>query len=111
MEFGSFIPVKKEVSEYLKRCRDYRRLERCSFQEETLYYKHRGKRQPKMLCLYDKKKDAIHKGYTIPEGFENYNLLKYELRLKGSIGRQLKCSEVIGETLYEKSFYGKLKDL
>lgn len=110
LEFGSFIPVKKDVSEYLKRCGDYPRLQRCLFQDETLYYKHKGRRQPKMLCLYDKRKDAINKGYTITEGFDDYNLLKYELRLKGSIGRQLKCGEVTGITLYEKSFYNKLKD-
>lgn len=108
LEFGTFILVNYPVSEYLKRCGDYPRLMKIQVSKSTIYYKHKGKSQPKTLCLYDKKTQAKHNGYELPEGFEDYNLLKYELRLNGSIGRQLKCGEVTGETLYDNSFYKRL---
>lgn len=110
LEFGDWMPVSFPVAEYLKRCGGYPRLERFQFKAETLYYRHRGKGQPKTLCLYDKRADAKVKGYELPQGFEDYNMLKYELRLNGSIGRQLKWGEVIGETLYDKAFYKRLSD-
>ncbi|MDE6138405.1 MAG: hypothetical protein K2F57_02930, partial [Candidatus Gastranaerophilales bacterium] len=108
LEFGDWMPVSFPVAEYLKCCGGYPRLVRSQFNSETLYYKHRGKNQPKILCLYDKKADARAKGYELPQGFEDCNLLKYELRLKGSIGKQLKCEEVTGETLYDRGFYKRI---
>lgn len=110
LEFGDWMPVSYPVAEYLKRCGGYPRLERFQFVSETLYYRHRGKNQPKTLCLYDKRADARAKGYELPQGFEDYNLLKYELRLKGSIGKQLNLGEVTGETLYDRAFYKRLTD-
>lgn len=110
LEFGDWMPVRFPVAEYLKRCGGYPRLERFQFKAETLYYRHKGKNQPKTLCLYDKRADAKAKGYELPQGFEDGNLLKYELRLNGSIGRQLKWSEVTGETLYDRAFYKRLID-
>lgn len=108
LEFGDWMPVIFPVAEYLKRCGGYPRLGRFQFKSETLLYRHNGKNQPKTLCLYDKKAEAKAKGYELPQGFEDFNLLKYELRLKGSIGKQLKWGEVIGETLYDKGFYKRL---
>lgn len=110
LEFGDWMPVRFPVAEYLKRCGSYPRLERFQFKVETLYYRHRGKNQPKTLCLYDKRADARAKGYELPQGFEDCNLLKYELRLNGSIGKQLKWGEVTGETLYDKTFYKRLAE-
>lgn len=110
LEFGDWMPVIFPIAEYLKRCGGYPRLERFQFVVETLYYRHRGKNQPKTLCLYDKRADARAKGYKLPQGFEDYNLLKYELRLNGSIGKQLKWEEVTGETLYDRAFYKRLTD-
>lgn len=110
LEFGDWMPVSFPVAEYLKRCGGYPRLERFQFKAETLYYRHRGKNQPKTLCLYDKKADAKAKGYELPQGFEDCNLLKYELRFNGSIGKQLKWGEVTGETLYDRGFYKRLTD-
>ena len=85
LEFGDWMPVNYPVAEYLKRCGAYPRLQRFQFKAETLYYRHKGKGQPKTLCLYDKRADAKAKGNELPQGFEDYNLLKYELRLNGSI--------------------------
>ena len=85
IEFGDWMPVKFPVAEYLKRCGGYPRLGRFQFESQTLYYRHRGKNQPKTLCLYDKKADAKAKGYELPTGFEDYNVLKYELSLNVSI--------------------------
>lgn len=108
LEFGDWMPVNFPVAEYLKRGGGYPRLERFQFKAETLYYWHRGKNQPKTLCLYDKRADAKAKGYELPQGFDGYNLLKYELRLNGTIGKQLKWGGVTGETLYDKGFYKRL---
>lgn len=108
LEFGAWMPVRFPVAEYLKRCGNYPRLERFQFKAETLYYRHKGKNQPKTLCLYDKKADAKAKGYELPQGFEDCNLLKYELRFNGSIGKQLKWGEVTGKTLYDRGFYKRL---
>lgn len=108
LEFGDWMPVSFPVSEYLKRCGGYPRLERFQFKAETLYYRHKGKNQPKTLCLYDKKADARAKGYELPPGFDDCNLLKYELRLNGCIGKQLKWGEVTGESLYDRGFYKRL---
>lgn len=108
LEFGSFILVNNPVADYLKRCGSYPRLERCQFHPQTLYYKGKGKRPPRVLCLYDKRADARAKGYELPQGFERFNLLKFEMRLNGSVGRQLLWGEVIGATLYEQSFYKRV---
>lgn len=108
LEFGDWMPVSFPVAEYLKRCGGYPRLERFQFKAETLYYRHRGKWQPKTLCLYDKRADARAKRYELPQGFEDCNLFKFELRLNGSIGKQLEWGEVTGETLYDRGFYKRL---
>ena len=108
LEFGDWMPVSFPVAEYLKRCGGYPRLERFQFKADTLYYRHKGENLPKTLCLYDKRDAAKAKGYELPQGFEDYYLLKYELRLNGSIGKQLNWGEVTGETLYDKGFYRRL---
>ena len=84
LEFGMNFPVSNPVSDYLLKLGELDRMLRYKFSQSTLYYKPKGRKQPKVLCFYDKVADAKAKGMSIPAGFEDANILKYEMRLKGS---------------------------
>lgn len=83
LEFGTQFVMRKPVDEYLKKLGDMPKLARYHFDVGTLYYKHKGKQQPKVFCFYDKRADADAKGLIMPDGFAGTNLLKYEMRLNG----------------------------
>ena len=105
IEFGTAFVMAHPVSEYLNRLGAMPLLQRYHFEENTLYYKGRGKKQPKAFVFYDKKADAAAKGMTLPNGFEEANLLKYEMRLNGRLCQQLGTPELTASTLSEISFY------
>ena len=84
------------------------RLQRYHFEVGTLYYKPRGKQQPKVFAFYDKKADAAVKGMTLPDGFSDANLLKYEMRYNQRLPQQLGVPEVTASTLSEKEFYRQM---
>lgn len=105
LEFGTYFFMRNPVADYLKMLGAFPRLERVHYLPETLYYRHRGKQQPKTLILYDKLKDSQAKNFNLPSGFENQNILKYELRLNGSLSKQIGWGEVTGSTLYDEKFY------
>lgn len=108
LEFGTQFVMRKPVEVYLSKLGDMPYLERYQFNRETLYYKSKGKSQPKVLCFYDKGADAKAKGLQLPQGLEGTNLLRYELRYKGRLPKQFNCPVVNGSTLYEKEFYNSL---
>lgn len=108
IEFGNTFAVTESIEEYLKRLGEYPKIDRISLKANSLYYQHKGQKQPKQLIFYDKKADCRAKGYLIPPQFENTNLLKYELTLKGKaiiakhIGKELRVCD-----LYDKSIFYK----
>lgn len=108
LEFGTQFLMRKPVDEYLRKLGDMPKLLRYHFEVGTLYYKHRGQQQPKTFCFYDKKADAAAKGIAIPKGFENANLLKYEMRLNRRLPQQLGVAAVQASTLSEIEFYRTL---
>lgn len=108
LEFGTQFLMRKPVDEYLKKLGDMPKLLRYHFEVGTLYYKHRGKQQPKTFCFYDKKADAQVKGFALPKDFADANLLKYEMRLNGHLPRQLRVPEVKASTLSDSDLYGLL---
>lgn len=108
LEFGTQFLMRKPVEEYLRKLGDMPKLQRYHFEVGTLYYKHRGKQQPKVFCFYDKKADADAKGLSIPKGYENANLLKYEMRLNKRLPQQLGVEAVQASTLSEGDFYRML---
>lgn len=108
LEFGTQFLMRKPVDEYLRKLGDMPKLLRYHFEVGTLYYMHRGKQQPKTFCFYDKKADAAAKGIAIPKGFENANLLKYEMRLNRRLPQQLGVAAVQASTLSESEFYRTL---
>ena len=111
LEFGTYFVMINPVADYLNQMGVSPRLRRINVMEQTLYYKHRSKQSPKVLKIYDKRAEAVQKGYKLPSGFENANLLKYELTLNGSIGKRLKWGEVTASTLYNGEFYRRLMQM
>lgn len=105
LEFGAQFMMRKPVDEYLKKLGDMPKLARYHFDIGTLYYKHKGKQQPKVFCFYDKRADAKAKGLIMPDGFIETNLLKYEMRLNGRLSQQIGVPEVQASTLSESEFY------
>lgn len=104
-EFGCCFLMRHRVQEYLDRLGGMPRLQRYRFNQETLYYKHRGQQQPKTYCYYDKVADAKRKQMEIPIGLESANVLRCELRLDGRLPHQLNVPEVTASTLCERLFY------
>lgn len=105
MEFGTQFVMIHPVESYLSKLGDMPKLLRYHFDAGTLYYKPKGKHQPKIFAFYDKQADAIAKNMTLPDGFTGANLLRYEMRLNGRLPQQLGVPEVTASTLSEKSFY------
>lgn len=105
MEFGTNFLMKHSVKEYLAKLGDMPRLTRCHLEASTLYYKGVGRRQPKVFAFYDKIADATAKGMEYPEDMKGKNLLRYEMRYKGRLHKQLRVPEVTASTLTDESFY------
>ena len=112
VEFGTQFLMKKPPQVYINKLGDMPRRKRLLCAEGTLYYTGTGsqqrQRQKQVLCFYDKKADAKAKGLTIPQGFEEANLLRYELRLNGRIPFQTGRHAVTASTLSDDDFYRQL---
>lgn len=76
LEFGQAFVMKYPVESYLSKLGNMPKLLRYHFDVGTLYYKPKGKQQPKVFAFYDKKADAMAKGMALPVGFKDANLLK-----------------------------------
>lgn len=105
LEFGTTYLMKHPVKDYLQRLGDISKLVRCPLTASTLYYKHKGKQQPKTLCFYDKGAEEQAKGLTLPTGLQDANLLRYELRYNGKLAHQIGCPVVNASTLSTPAFY------
>ena len=105
LEFGTQFVMAHPVENYLSKLGDMPKLLRYHFDVGTLYYKPKGKQQLKVFAFYDKKADAVAKNMALPVGFDEANLLKYEMRLNGRLPQQLGVSEVTASTLSENLFY------
>lgn len=105
LEFGQAFMMEHPVENYLSKLGDMPKLLRYYFDVGTLYYKPRGRQQPKVYAFYDKKADTVAKGMVLPAGFEDANLLKYEMRLNGRLPQQMGVSDVTASTLSENGFY------
>ena len=108
LEFGTQFVMRYKPEDYLRKLGDMPRLQRYHFEVGTLYYKPKGKQQLKVFAFYDKKADAAVKGMTLPDGFSDANLLKYEMRYNQRLPQQLGVPEVTASTLSEKEFYRQM---
>lgn len=104
-EFGTTFPMKYPVRMYLQKFGDAPRLERYPVSSSTLYYQPKGRVKNKIFCFYNKGLEEKAKGLKLPTGFEDANLLRYEIRFNGKLARQLKQGDVFVKTLYEHRFY------
>lgn len=107
-EYGANFLMKYKPSAYIDRMGEMPRRYKHRFCADTLYYKHKGKQQPDIFTFYDKGLEARANGMTIPTGFEDANFLRIELRLKGSIAKQMRVADVKASTLYDRAFYNCL---
>lgn len=108
LEYGTNFLMKHKPSAYLDRMGEMPRRYRHRFCADTLYYKHKGKQQPDIFTFYDKGAEAKANGMIIPKGFEDANFLRIELRLKGSIAKQMEVAQMQASTLYDRTFYHQL---
>ncbi len=109
-EFGTNFYMEKPIAEYLNRLGDMPRMQRVA-REGALYFESRAKAKPKAFVFYDKIAEASAKGGTIPDGLENANLLRYEMRLRGRLAAQLKVERVEAATLFDRDFYQLLVNI
>ena len=107
LEFGTNFLLSHPVSMYLERLGYMSRMERGDF-AGSLYYKSNGRRQSKVVCFYDKIADARAKAMDIPIGFNDANVLRYEIRYKGRLCTQLKEPSLFVPKLTDKRFYRKM---
>lgn len=108
LEFGTQFVMRHKPEDYIRKLGEMPRLQRYHFEVGTLYYKPRGKQQPKVFVFYDKKADAVAKGMTLPDGLSDANLLKYEMRFNQRLPQQLGVPEVTALTLSDKEFYRQM---
>lgn len=113
IEFGNTFSMRYTPRTYFSRLGNLARYIRNPFTDDSLYYQTKGKRKNKTLCFYDKAKEMEYKKVDIPKEFENQNLLKYELRLKGNrnISRQMRIEIVTAQTLTDLNFYKRLVEM
>jgi len=105
LEFGTNFIMKYPVYRYLERLGDMPRLERSNYTASSLYYKPKTKAQQKVFSFYDKIAEAKASKMIVPNGLEDANLLRYEMRLKGRLPTLFKAKEVTASTLSEELFY------
>lgn len=110
LEFGANFVLSKPVEEYLTRLGNMPRLERYGFNPSAIYYKGRGKKQQKVVAFYDKIAEAKEKNNEIPVGLDKENILRYELRLRNHLARQMQEQQVTASTLTNLNFYRGLLD-
>lgn len=111
LEFGTNYLMKNSVKEYLPLLGEMPRFQRISLTPNSIRYEGRGRKHPKEFYFYDKLADAEVKRMAYPCSLNGQNLLRYELRLKGSISRQMKVQEITAHTLAERGFYRLIMEL
>lgn len=62
------------------------------------------------LAFYDKIREMKRKKAVIPLRFRESRLLRYELRFKKDVAKQLNVASVTGATLMEESFYSRMEE-
>jgi len=80
------------------------------------HYRHTSKSSlyfqsnPATLCFYDKIKEGIKKGWTVPEVYQNREVLRYEHGIKKGAAKQLKEPSLTFGSLTDETVYIKLID-
>lgn len=109
VEFGYNFLMKYEPKEYLNLLGEMKNRLRYRFNDDSLYYKRRGKAQPDEWKIYNKVADAKRKKMEIPTAFADANLIRAEMCLDKKIAKQLRQPEAKAHNLYERDFYQAMK--
>lgn len=107
VDLATHFIMNRTAPEYYPYLGDKRYFKRLQATNDTLYYN----TSARQLIFYNKLKEAKSKGVIIPDVFNNKNLLRYEIRHKGRLGKQFNLPEVTAETLYNEKFYINLIDI
>ncbi len=83
-------------------------MERASIGENTLYFVSKGR----ALCLYDKRAEMRHRGQEMPPAWADcQHLLRYELRLSGSVARQIGARTLTTQDITKPQRWAQLVNL
>lgn len=94
---------------YLGNLPYYKRLEQMFYKGvEGLYYS--SVTDKKQLVFYNKIKETTNRKDSIPDEYQNKNLLRYELRMKNHIKQLFKVDKVTVPMLYDVGFYNRIVD-
>lgn len=107
IDFGKVFITKYAPTTYFKYLGNKRYFERVQRTKHSICYE----TKKRVLAFYDKTIEAKKNRISIPEQYENKNLLRYELRYISKICTQLNEAVITGETLCKKEFYSKLLQL
>ena len=109
IEVGANICLAKQHTAYTRLLGDMPRMQRVSM-ADSLYYQGSGKVHPRQYYFYDKVAEVRKSGGTMPQGLEAANMMRYEMRLKGRLPKQLSIPEFKAATLQDRAVYRGLVD-
>lgn len=75
-------------------------------ERQSLYYKNGNRTK----LFYDKQAEAKSQAVSLPKLLRDSNILRYEIRYRRRLGKQLNEPEIIVKTLFKEQFYIKLVD-
>ena len=110
LEFAANLIMSEPVSLYIPLLQSYRNYKRNNTDGESVNFwpRTKPKNRSHELAFYNKTVQYKNIGNIIPAGFENQNVLRYELRLHRSINRQLNVDNVYGALLWDKEFFDRI---
>jgi hypothetical protein len=100
LEVASNFSMQKPVQIYCQCLGECRYFEKSQYKHGLLY-----SNSNRSLIFYDKIKELKRRNEKVPSQFDEANLLRYELKLKKRVSRQLSKNEILARQLYEESFY------
>lgn len=102
LDFGTNLIMQHPVSVYLGHLgllRHYSRVD--AIEAGSLYYWSKGR----VLNFYDKNRERTEARDPVPEPYSGHNVLRYEIRYKGRLARQLGRTDVTAADLYDRTFF------
>ena len=102
------IIVKYPVEVYLNHLGELPHYKRMPMVEVGSLYYQRGKKES--LSFYDKNKQQRNAKEPVPELYKGCNVLRYEQRHTQRLPNTFKRESIIGETLYNETFYMEVID-
>jgi hypothetical protein len=100
LEVASNFSMQKPVQIYCQCLGECRYFEKSQYKHGLLY-----SNSNRSLIFYDKIKELKRRNEKVPSQLDEANLLRYELKIKKRLSKQLSKNEVLASQLYEESFY------